>query len=89
MEKNKTIFYLPSEELGYSLFVFWKVSSNFLLCSLNTLRLWLPQIYQAMNDYEYYNNGTATFCDMLEGLRHKNGTLNGNTEPCVVVNISH
>lgn len=59
-----------------------------MIFSLNTLRLWLPQIYQAMNDYQYYNNGTSSFCAMLDILRHKNETVIGEPETCVVVIIN-
>ncbi|XP_044761381.1 synaptic vesicle glycoprotein 2B-like isoform X2 [Coccinella septempunctata] len=52
------------------------------MMSLNTLRLWLPQLFQAINDYEYYNNGTsADLCTMLETIRPKNVTTSGE---CVV-----
>ncbi|XP_063923257.1 synaptic vesicle glycoprotein 2C-like isoform X2 [Zophobas morio] len=42
---------------------------SLIMSGANTLRLWLPQIFQAISDYEYYNNGsTASLCDMLEAL---------------------
>ncbi|KAJ3627118.1 hypothetical protein MTP99_014522 [Tenebrio molitor] len=45
------------------------------MMSLNTLRLWLPQIFQAINDYEYNNNGTsASLCTMLDEIRPSNHT---------------
>ncbi|RZC39043.1 Sugar tr and/or MFS 1 domain containing protein, partial [Asbolus verrucosus] len=38
--------------------------------SLNSLRLWLPQIFQAMNDYQYFNSGSsADLCTMLEMIQ--------------------
>ncbi|XP_045461406.1 synaptic vesicle glycoprotein 2B-like isoform X2 [Harmonia axyridis] len=52
------------------------------MMSLNTLRLWLPQLFQAIHDYEYYNNNTsADLCTMLETIRPKNVTA---TTECVV-----
>lgn len=59
-----------------------------MLSSLNTLRLWLPQIYQAMNDYQIEHNGGGVFCEMLETLQHKsNGTKLDENEICKVVSI--
>ncbi|XP_063912388.1 synaptic vesicle glycoprotein 2B-like isoform X2 [Zophobas morio] len=44
-----------------------------IMMSLNTLRLWLPQIFQAINDYQFYNNGTtASLCTMLDQIRPSN-----------------
>ncbi|XP_018562441.1 synaptic vesicle glycoprotein 2B-like [Anoplophora glabripennis] len=53
-----------------------------IMMSLNTLRLWLPQIFQAINDYQYYNNETASLCVMMEVFQPKNMSINA-TE-CVV-----
>ncbi|KAK9879259.1 hypothetical protein WA026_004109 [Henosepilachna vigintioctopunctata] len=54
----------------------------FYMMSLNTLRLWIPQLFQAINDYEYYNNGTsAPLCTMLEVMKPKG--INA-TKECVV-----
>ncbi|KAK9879264.1 hypothetical protein WA026_004113 [Henosepilachna vigintioctopunctata] len=53
-----------------------------IMLSLNTLRLWIPQLFQAINDYEYYNNGTsADLCTMLDVIRPSNETL---SKECVV-----
>ncbi|KAL3279281.1 hypothetical protein HHI36_016789, partial [Cryptolaemus montrouzieri] len=50
--------------------------------SLNTLRLWLPQLFQAINDYQYYHNGTsADLCTMLDVIRPKNVS---NSTECFV-----
>lgn len=39
-------------------------------CSQNTLRLWLPQMFQAINDYKFLNNGSSTnLCTMLDVIR--------------------
>ncbi|XP_068910936.1 synaptic vesicle glycoprotein 2B-like isoform X2 [Tenebrio molitor] len=38
--------------------------------SLNTLRLWLPQIFQAINDYQYFHNeSSAGLCEMLQMIK--------------------
>jgi hypothetical protein len=43
--------------------------------SLNTLRLWLPQIFQAMNDYQqFYNETSIDFCKSLEMIQPSNST---------------
>ncbi|KAJ8977729.1 hypothetical protein NQ317_019404 [Molorchus minor] len=56
------------------------IMQGFTMMGLNTLRLWLPQIFQAINDYQYYNNQSADLCDMLEVFQHKNASLNLTTE---------
>ncbi|XP_072389101.1 synaptic vesicle glycoprotein 2B-like [Diabrotica undecimpunctata] len=41
--------------------------------SMNMLRLWSPQLFQAMEDYKIFNNGsTADLCSMLDVLQPKN-----------------
>ncbi|CAG9840030.1 unnamed protein product [Diabrotica balteata] len=55
-----------------------------IMMGLNTLRLWLPQIYQAMNDYKFYNNESATLCETLEIFQPKTDTFNLTGEPCEV-----
>ncbi|CAH1373070.1 unnamed protein product [Tenebrio molitor] len=41
-----------------------------IMMSLNTLRLWLPQIFQAINDFQYFNNGTTSdLCEMLKMIK--------------------
>ncbi|RZC39706.1 Sugar tr and/or MFS 1 domain containing protein, partial [Asbolus verrucosus] len=52
-----------------------------LVIAVNTLRLWLPEIFQVMNDYEYYNNETATFCKMLRNIQPSPDSV---TETCHV-----
>lgn len=54
----------------------------FSMCSLNTLRLWLPQLFQVINDYKFLNNGTSeTLCVMLDIIRPESGN---STEECFV-----
>ncbi|KAJ8977733.1 hypothetical protein NQ317_019408 [Molorchus minor] len=46
-----------------------------ILMSLNTLKLWFPQLFQAINDYEFTHNGSSSnMCDMLDTLKTKNAT---------------
>ncbi|RZC36126.1 synaptic vesicle glycoprotein 2C [Asbolus verrucosus] len=53
-----------------------------IMMSLNTLRLWLPQIFQAMNDYQHFHNESASLCTMIEIFRPSK--LKNVTEECVV-----
>ncbi|XP_045483775.1 synaptic vesicle 2-related protein-like isoform X2 [Harmonia axyridis] len=54
---------------------------GFQLMSLNTLRLWMPQLFQAINDYKYLNNGTSSsLCEMLSIIR----PTTGKKEDCFV-----
>lgn len=46
--------------------------SSFIFFSLNMLRLWTPQLFQALEDYKMENNGsTSDLCTMLEVLKPK------------------
>nr|CAH7741921.1 unnamed protein product [Callosobruchus chinensis] len=48
-------------------------TSVLLTSSNNTFKLWLPQIFQSINDYQANHNGTGTdLCTMLEDLQPKN-----------------
>ncbi|XP_023021405.2 synaptic vesicle glycoprotein 2B isoform X2 [Leptinotarsa decemlineata] len=43
--------------------------------SLNMLRLWIPQMFQAIEDYQMFNNGSSdSLCSMMEVLKPKNTT---------------
>ncbi|VEN33963.1 unnamed protein product [Callosobruchus maculatus] len=49
-------------------------TSVLLTSSNNTFKLWLPQIFQSINDYQANHNGTGTdLCTMLEDLQPKVG----------------
>lgn len=51
------------------------------------MRLWLPQIFQAMTDYLQHNNSSdASICIMLEVFQpaKANATL---TDECIVVSL--
>nr|CAI5859274.1 unnamed protein product [Callosobruchus analis] len=49
-------------------------TSTLLTSSNNTFKLWLPQIFQSINDYQANHNGTASdLCTMLEDLQPKVG----------------
>jgi VNT family MFS transporter (synaptic vesicle glycoprotein 2) len=55
----------------------------FLMMCVNSLRLWLPEIFQVINDYEYDNNGTSSICKMLDNMQP---TIINEGEICSVVN---
>ncbi|CAH1111066.1 unnamed protein product [Psylliodes chrysocephalus] len=60
-----------------------------IMMGLNTLRLWLPQIYQAMNDYQFYHNESATLCESLEVFQPKNDGINITKITQCVVNSNN
>lgn len=64
----------------------WLLSLIFDHFSINTLKLWLPQLFQAINDYEYDHDGvSSSMCEMLDsGLRLTNST----SQICEVVRYS-
>ncbi|CAH1169121.1 unnamed protein product, partial [Phyllotreta striolata] len=53
-----------------------------IMMGVNTLRLWLPQIYQAMNDYKFQHNGSAPLCDSLEIFQPKYDDINVTKFKC-------
>ncbi|CAG9765151.1 unnamed protein product [Ceutorhynchus assimilis] len=57
----------------------------FIVMSQNMLRLWLPQIFQIITDYQLVHEESANLCTMLESgtLKPSNATL---AEECVVNN---
>ncbi|XP_028129872.1 synaptic vesicle glycoprotein 2B isoform X2 [Diabrotica virgifera virgifera] len=80
--KNRSIKYAMTEEFS-NLFPLFKApyfSKFALLCtvqfmvvqSMNVLRLWSPQLFQAIEDYKVDNNGTtADLCSMMDTLKPK------------------
>ncbi|XP_076252222.1 synaptic vesicle glycoprotein 2B-like isoform X2 [Rhynchophorus ferrugineus] len=59
----------------------------FTMTSLNTLRLWLPQLFQAVNDYQQFHNESAPLCDMMAVFKvntTKTEEIQQNSTGCVV-----
>lgn len=56
------------------------------LLGLNTLRLWLPQIFQAMNDF-LIENEEGSLCEMIEVTKPQIVT-NQTWEGCTVVSLT-
>ncbi|XP_068910938.1 synaptic vesicle glycoprotein 2B-like isoform X2 [Tenebrio molitor] len=62
---------------------------SFCMLSIQTLRLWLPQIFQSINDYQHYNNGTADLCSMLKminPIQSPSSTCSVNFSSSVYIN---
>ncbi|XP_066138213.1 synaptic vesicle glycoprotein 2B-like isoform X2 [Euwallacea fornicatus] len=55
----------------------------FTMNCLNTLRLWLPQLFQAINDYEQKHNNSAALCDALAVFK-PNKTVVVESKECSV-----
>lgn len=56
-----------------------------IIYSTNTVRLWQPQLLQAVSDYQHLHNGSsASMCDMLAILTPKKK----NITTCTVVSKS-
>ncbi|CAH1126950.1 unnamed protein product [Ceutorhynchus assimilis] len=78
-EQMKPLFHRPY----FTKLILVCIIQCFTMSSLNTLRLWLPQLFQAMSDYELNHNTTAPLCDALD-VFHANTTVRNVTEKCVV-----
>lgn len=53
---------------------------------MNMLRLWLPQIFQIIRDYQLaHDGGSASLCTMLETVSSPNKTI----EDCIVVSTRY
>jgi hypothetical protein len=58
---------------------------------MNTIRLWLPQLFAIVEEYftlNKFSSGNATLCDMLEmriGPKPINGTTDNLEELCIPV----
>ncbi|KAI4457435.1 synaptic vesicle glycoprotein 2 [Holotrichia oblita] len=56
-----------------------------IILGINTIRLWLPQIFTAMNDYQLlYPNATEGLCTMLEIITPNDGGNTTQSQECVV-----
>ncbi|KAJ8928319.1 hypothetical protein NQ314_019131 [Rhamnusium bicolor] len=52
-----------------------------IMMSTNTLKLWLPQLFQAINDYKFAHDGvSSSMCVMIENL----GQKKNESSPCDV-----
>ncbi|KAJ8977732.1 hypothetical protein NQ317_019407 [Molorchus minor] len=43
-----------------------------MMMGLNTMKLWLPQLFQTINDYQFSHGTSSSMCNMLEDLSPKN-----------------
>lgn len=79
------VLYNFSTKLGKLFIMFAKSKLGQSFYSLNPLKLWLPQIFQAISDYQFYHNGTsASLCTMLEDLH----PINTTNKICIVVSTN-
>ncbi|CAH1161851.1 unnamed protein product [Phyllotreta striolata] len=84
LKEFKKIFHHP-----YLLSVALVVFNDFtLMSSVNTLKLWLPSIFQSVSDYKYIHNGTtSSVCDMLQMIQPQNVSTS-TSETCIVAEDS-
>ncbi|CAH0554052.1 unnamed protein product [Brassicogethes aeneus] len=51
-----------------------------LMMTVNTIKIWLPQLFQAINDFQFkYENKSSSLCEMIEMLSPKHASI-----PCTV-----
>ncbi|CAH1113625.1 unnamed protein product [Psylliodes chrysocephalus] len=85
LSQMKTIFHRP--HFNNLILVCFNAFS--LVMSLNTLKLWLPGIFQSINDYQNSHNGTSsTMCVMLEEMNKPKVVSSGQTCSVNLDNIS-
>lgn len=74
--------------LEWSIIVVTYYFSSFLFSS-NTLKIWLPQLFQAISDYQVHHNSTGSdLCTMLGELTANKFTHTNNSSGCTVVRYS-
>ncbi|KAI4457434.1 synaptic vesicle glycoprotein 2 [Holotrichia oblita] len=72
----------------------WKISlaagiQSALMLGTNTIRLWLPQIFTAINDYQLLHpNSAESLCTMLEIITPNDGGNTTQSKECVVNALS-
>ncbi|CAG9860342.1 unnamed protein product [Phyllotreta striolata] len=79
----RTIFHLPH---GKNLALV-SLNAFSLVLSLNTIRLWLPGIFQSINDYQMNHNGSSS--DMCTMLDFMNGAANVSSTGSCNVNLDN
>ncbi|XP_018323795.1 synaptic vesicle glycoprotein 2B [Agrilus planipennis] len=71
----------------YTIKLFLGLTIQFgIMCGLNTLRLWLPELYATINEYQTTNpNSSASLCEMLEFSAYIKSENNSTVEEkCIV-----
>uniref|UniRef100_A0A1I8PCF2 Major facilitator superfamily (MFS) profile domain-containing protein n=1 Tax=Stomoxys calcitrans TaxID=35570 RepID=A0A1I8PCF2_STOCA len=57
----------------------------FILLGQNTIRLWLPQLFASLNEYQQISNETTSMCTILEYSVNKTQLLKNPTDECTVI----
>uniref|UniRef100_A0A1I8M3K1 Major facilitator superfamily (MFS) profile domain-containing protein n=1 Tax=Musca domestica TaxID=7370 RepID=A0A1I8M3K1_MUSDO len=57
----------------------------FILLGLNTMRLWLPQLFASLNEYEHISSEATSMCTILEYSVNKTEIVKNVIDECVVV----
>lgn len=63
-------------------------SQFFIIMGLNSVLLWVPQIFQEMSNRQKNHNRTATFCETMYDLCHKTNDITDNCEEDMSGNIN-
>lgn len=53
--------------------------------SQNTMRLWLPQLFASINEYEQISSETTSMCTILEYSVNKTEIVKNPGDECIVV----
>ena len=51
----------------------------------NTMRLWLPQLFASLHEYEQLSSDATSMCSILEYSVNKTELLQSSDDTCVVV----
>ncbi|XP_058976817.1 synaptic vesicle glycoprotein 2A-like [Musca domestica] len=57
----------------------------FMLFGKNTLRLWLPQLFASINEYEQISSDATSLCTILEYSVNKTEIITNPEETCIVI----
>ncbi|XP_005183904.2 putative metabolite transport protein YwtG [Musca domestica] len=57
----------------------------FILLGQNTMRLWLPQMFASLNEYEQISNESTSMCTILEYSVNKTELVKNPSDECIVI----
>ncbi|XP_061392162.1 organic cation transporter 1-like [Musca vetustissima] len=85
MDKQPNIFktLCSRQYLGLSIQVC--LIEFFIMIGQNTLRLWLPQLFASLNEYEQISNESTSMCTIFEYSVNKTNLMKNSTDECVVI----
>ncbi|TMW51424.1 hypothetical protein DOY81_003491 [Sarcophaga bullata] len=61
------------------------VLNFFILLGQNTMRLWLPQLFASLHEYEQLSSDSTSMCSILEYSVNKTKLVQSSDDTCVVV----